>query len=908
MERKSSLSQQASDTSEASVVDLASEAQLKDIRHQPIPANVLRTPSTSEDSTHRSISKQGNMITMDEETLLRILDRKGGPEVEYPRRSGRLPDPGSGLLPFFTGEGVSEYLELFEDFAEKERLTGKEKLRQFPVYCLPELRTTVKEKVSEATSWESFVEVIKEEFWSTDIQQVRDAATRLEAFYQKVMFSENLTRFIGQRRHLEDLMKKAGVPRTTTNLSKHLMGAISQDVRAWVLLRLGKTLREASQEKYDTIIGAITERISCVAYDRVDGEELLTAKDKKIVEAVRTDEPKIEAPKLKPSAIVKKAASESEEMRIKLDDLTRKFESFSQRLPSQQGAVFPSRAAGMLYTFPNPALQVYQNDVQGGEAYDLHANPAQVHMIQNEGQLAPPQMNDQYLSPDQVPVYGNELHPNTVRYDMQPNPVSIPVFRNEMQPNEGSRQGGRSGMNTSFNGSCFYCPTGAHSMKECNAAIRDEKAGLIHRTDQGLLALGEKGKGGEILPAQLFRTLGGRGQVRSSVWTFCIANPEFPSHKALRALVQTTGERVDVGDRFTTANRNTYGQRLPEGIDPFDFLLGQKPVVTTVESNFMDLTHPGIATNETGFIYATPPFAPSRIVQRGEDYEDFDGVEQLFRDVKGTMGTTPAKAKESEGNTKEPPVGVESSDLIRRTVDACAKATIRVSLKEMAEVSPAVGKLLVRTIQDVLDHVDTTILLDKFGNVVKEIVDENEGRRKRARDEDEAPRVNVPPVVQTLSMDIVPAGMTNSLGHMHVVFGNSLNEGIPADVVVDSGSGANTMDADLVKKLGLAITATDTTSRSVHGTEERFLGIVTVKMWVGGYSMAISFFVTPKYSNGPKPLLGMPFLHATKFSFEYEDEYVLYGKLIVGRARLIVPMAAPKHTTRQGVLVHPGKA
>ena len=800
------------------------------------------------------------------------------------KRGGKLPEPGGKQLPLFDSEGVTDYLINFNFYANQSGLTDYDRLEQFPIFCEKPIRTLVQSKAEEAKrggGWEEFMTALKKEFWAEDPEQTEEPSNRLRKWLVRLRFSTDGSEFRKQRREFERLLTKAGHDYNTTFYSKELMTSLPKEARSAIFFRLGKTRQTADTISYRDLMEQMNNYMDEQGMSKEEESDEDNASDSRdnVREPIRTlvdrdrgyDEPKEKTDPIPPVSILKRAPGT-----IDLDELSNQFAQMQVKL--NELAARPATIGG-----PSRGIDPYSRP-----AYD-------------------------YTASLQYPIY---------QQDIQQGYIQPPRGRGRGGMARGRPYGNGRGQGYNqgnFGPSrCYYCGQLGHTLYDCHDYNRDCEQGLIHKDPKtGCIHFGENHEMGEPIPNSIFHHFKESGKIRSVVWSLLEMYPNRPGAAAMRRVIKDIGERVDTDIQFTTSRYVNPGRVVPaEPIaNPTAALIQSGDVLPT---NYLqvydDLDFASLRAQ-------TPsPFAVDLVEYEGMD--NGEALDTLLNGVKrgrvssvvdddGTettaSGATPDQSSRGapngavlDGQDKARSTQDERtpfSSLIESTARAAMDSKMRLTLHQVGQLNSMVARQLADTFSDMADSIESTVHVDFSGRVVKETKGSGSVPRKRIKlvDKTSDQTPDIVPVNLDEAMAAAPkaGGLVNALGQLKVIVGNTMLEGAALSAIVDSGSAANTISEANALRAGLAIAPTKAVSRSFHGTLSRFRGTVMTNVWIGGHALTMRFFVNPTPQRGgeeDRPLFGMPFFHQTKFTFSYGDQGELFGKLLVGRTRIVMPM------------------
>ena len=652
----------------------------------------------------------------------------------------------------------------------------------------------------------------------------------------KLQFSSDREEFEGQKRKLETLFKKAGEPRDSCRYTNKVMLAINSDYRGLVYTRLGHTRRTIHTVSYSEVLENLSHLMEDL--DRGNRQEPGEVEPKKVI-MKKNVESDGEKRSQQPTKIeIVKSPETMESLSRQLEKLTLQYNSLVNQQPSVQ--------------------------TRGGEG--------------KAGRRG----------------------------------VVYPTFLNQVERDEGAASGGREGYRGGGYGRdrgggnrdvrriyrCFYCGEKRHTMYDCDVLDEDSRNEIVNIGGRyGSLHYGGAHEmGGPLAPA-LFRHFKDDGKIRNVIWSQLEKNPGWPGAQAMRTYIENTGDKVETGIQYTTV------KEVPNG--PI-VLPPKKEESIVVPTQYLEIVRgPSDAEKK---IESEDPIDSSLMdvgmlgcVDAKEEVVEVPSIQVFYNSMSDEIGKEKERIEQEKrelllkknAEAKNKLVAKGNQSVVPRTVRQIESMAVKMTLGDVARLSRPVAKQLAGRFNDIADSVVRTIRIGPKGDVVGEEEGPDERRRKRARngDGEEVPNDDPPTVIPVLSQKATTAGLIGALGHLKVIVGDSMAGGLPIEVVVDSGSSANTINENLAHKAQLAITPTTALSRSVHGTEERFLGVVTTTVWIGGHPLVMRFFVTPSLKKGKdKPLFGMPFMYSTKFAFEYKENFDLFGRMIIGDIRLIMPM------------------
>jgi hypothetical protein len=149
----------------------------------------------------------------------------------------------------------------------------------------------------------------------------------------------------------------------------------------------------------------------------------------------------------------------------------------------------------------------------------------------------------------------------------------------------------------------------------------------------------------------------------------------------------------------------------------------------------------------------------------------------------------------------------------------------------------------------------------------------------------------------TQKMEVGVLERTHALPTLYCQFENPIGPKYLA--LIDSGSECNCIHLDIVKRLGIPMSATDVTSQGLHGTD-KFAGECYGKLYLAGQGVNCFFFVTSYKPGGYDMLLGMPFLKTTSLTFDYEAGRLVTANINIG-SKLIKAHVVSNQTSRAQV-------
>lgn len=804
------------------------------------------------------------------------------------RKGGKMPDPNSKQLLFFTGRGVTEYLENFNFYARQVNLSDEDRLELFPAYCKQSIRTMIKGMKptgNRSGSWDAFMDSLKEEFYEEDPEQTEEADKRLTKWVDRLSFAQDGLKFRKQRREFERLLDKAGKTKDTTLYTKDLMIALDPYRRSQIFQRMDKTSRNIHTVPYVEMMTQLSNYMREQSMgeedekndEDSDGDEIgdPTEEESEEERKPRKGRKKAAAPKSKAkvstTTAVDKLADELALLRLQMNEITMKNPPVVSAAPRV------------------PYSQPYQPT---SEAY--------------------------------YPTYP------TLQNDVFPNNRSAPRGRGRGGMQRGGRYGDErgSGYNQSaYEIKCYYCGQQGHALFACDTFRRDCESGIVHQNQAtNTIHFGSSDQMGSPIANGIFRNFKRSGNIRNVVWSILELYPNSYGAEAMRQAIKKTGEKVSTDVQFTVDHYVPSGPVIP--VEPIN--TPQANEVQVVQTNFMEVReNPVVACDEP---------ASEQLLNEVNAQDDdlvskqelisllLNGIKRSRVDTLVDQDTTdtamgpstsdqnpladeaPAPANPEVAKTAYTNGGAFAS-LVQSATRTALDMKVKVSLQQMAQLNPAVARSLADTFADVAESIENTVHVDFSGKVVKETQETGGLPRKKVRIDDgtfdQLPQA-IPVYEQGVSFPM--NDLVSALGQLRVVVGNTMGGGLPLAAIIDSGSAANTISEAYAFKAGLAIAPTKAYSRSVHGTEERFRGVVQTNVWIGGHALTMRMYVCATPRGGQdRPLFGMPFFHATRFTFAYGDRGELYGKMVIGRTRIVMPMIADQSILPNELLEDPTK-
>jgi hypothetical protein len=798
------------------------------------------------------------------------------------KRGGKLPEPGSKQLPLFGSKGITDYLETFNFYARQGSLSDPDRLEQFPIFCEKPIRTLVQSMADEAKNkggWPEFEKAVKREFWAEDPEQTEEATKRIVKWLDRLRFSTNGAKFRQQRREFERLLKKAGDGKGTTRYTKDLMVALRPEIRSVIFQRLGKTRHDVDTVPYEDMMEQLNNYMS---------EQTMGADDEDDSE-IDSDGSATDPPTRRGRDHDKPREKSSKEVSI----------SILKRAPSN-----PSIDA--------LASQFAQMQVKLNE---LAARPA----------IVPGPAHGSYQSQQQLP-YDNMAGQQYPMYQQN-------VQQEYRQPQRGRGRGGMSRGNYYGNGRgqgynrddpndfrCYYCGQLGHALYDCGEFDRDCQNGIVHRDRvTNCIHFGGTHELGLPIPNSIFHHFKESGCIRRVVWSLLELYPNRHGAAAMRRAISETGERVSTDMQFTSSRYTNPGPIVPaepiggpatagqqeEVALPSNYLMVYDDASFTTrqfqpeDTQLKDTTQDNTTIDNDMFNILLNGVKRGRVSSLVDD----DGTEILAsgatpdQNSRSTAEEIVATGLSKSQNAYEN--GGTFASLVETTARAAMDSKMKLSLHQVGQLNSMVARHLADTFSDMADSIENTIHVDFSGGVMKEVRGPGPASRKRIKladvTSDRNPDVVPVNMQQTQTGSSRPGGLVNALGQLRVIIGNTMLEGAALSVIVDSGSAANTISEANALKAGLAIAPTAAVSRSFHGTLSRFRGTAITNVWIGGHALTMRFFVNPTPQAGgeeDRPLFGMPFFHLTKFTFSYGDHGELFGKMVVGHTRIVMPMIA----------------
>ncbi|EPE03030.1 hypothetical protein F503_08644 [Ophiostoma piceae UAMH 11346] len=844
---------------------------------------------------------------VNEETLKAILaaamqGRSGGPAVLT--RTGRMPQPGSTQLPFCKGEKITAFLENFDFYALQSGVTADQKLVEIPFYFDEEQRVQakvmVKEAKNEGTGWEGFVAKAKEEYRLKDPEQSHDRKRKIDIWFDNNKFSLDPAEFMEQRRRINALFEKASITGNSTEYTQRVLQSIDRGIRSALATRLGVSGSKLQEVASSEVIKYLTEYMKEQSMDDddddldSDGHSPVPAKTK------RTSERK-PVKKAKPDALLADtskvhASVQQEEVHdtsaAALDELSRKFDN----LLIQNQALMNAQVGGRQYN------QIPVNYTE--RVMDYGANYGQ----------------------DAYPVYQQGVAPQGARgraYD----PRSAPPQRGMGRGGQfdGSRGGmfrAPQGWNTDL--ACFYCANPGHRMNSCPIVEEDESRGIVHRDRRGRLAYGTVDNNGGPINSAIFNQFRIIGKVRNAVWSFLKSEPGWQGASAMRAYEQESGLKVETGTRYLfpyhVDENHPIGAQPPRGATGRVQTPDQQPVsVVEVVYGEEETEFGGVEGNAVGVMQHPTTLVAQHGVKRvriedvpDEEAEDGVPARTFDRNPSGAEAAPIIPASIAKGKEKEQLKNQTTStadiiaQLVSNTTTAALEAKIKLSLQEVAYINKTVAGRLAAAFADMAESVETTIRIDKHGR--QSVKDRIEPSFENGEEVNLVGLMNggsteliVPTAAVGIEEDNAP--FVAALGRVPVILGDSLHDGRKYRALLDSGSAANLVSLRVAHLNGFTILPTSASSKSVHGTVQKFVGKVDEGAWLGGQPFRFRAFVTQfPLPGGDEPLLGMPFIRGMRMNFLYTDEGML-GSLVIGRTRVLCSLDVTRQQNDHAELI-----
>jgi len=234
-------------------------------------------------------------------------------------------------------------------------------------------------------------------------------------------------------------------------------------------------------------------------------------------------------------------------------------------------------------------------------------------------------------------------------------------------------------------------------------------------------------------------------------------------------------------------------------------------------------------------------------------------------------------------------------DAVRRITEMLYNGTIKVSMRDLANLNSKIATGMAERLHDVADGVTRVHSINEEGGSGPAPRRDTAVRLNEIATRDDCPRLVNTGNASNINLAVLGGSewrVNNQLGIRRLAFLNCRIGPVGNEEVIkgclDSGAEANIISNLYVKRNGLAMTANPSTSRAYGGGRVDFLGTITEQIWVGSASISVTFYVADSRVARQDLLLGLPFFAATRLNFNYDsDGSPKEASMIFGSLRII---------------------
>jgi len=798
--------------------------------------------------------------------------------------------PANSQAPSFDGTRATEKLEWFEKATKLMKMNDTIRHEMFQYYCAPNVYPAVaaiaKSVEKSKTPWEDMKRMIKENWEYLDPKQISDPMETLEMWFEQTI-SPDTNSVRGAIQEFETCLLDAGKSNMSTDYTFRFFRHLPSELQRRYLDRANKGHREIRNEPYKNVARVVSNILS---------------------------------------ELEDKGRGPREEYRSRMTAPTYHRGSPTVALDGSEARDYPPSLKAPRVGLEDSKIEELCRAVEALEIKLGQVQEPQVQRYNTRLRALP----DQSLPPAKT-----QLQQLTEAYESyhSTQEQEIGDVREELAMNYQS--GGRSGFKRSEGtGVCRYCG-GKHMIAECKDFMDDVGEGICHYDQRE--AKFYIGKSTETtrrpLAAVLVLKYRATGELRSLVWSYHERYPDSPSNAGIKRQ-KARGVVVTTGTKYLT-----YSDGAPnDPIRPTSGLAKEKPgpgVPLPLEEGSVVASNLERVSINFARVYEgdRPLISYDSDVERhfrqlrtyshsAENPQEIDvlaqkrGLPEIVVQTPTGSDQTPPTAKRTRTKGPEPPLpeptrmaptdisaldGEAVNELMDELATKILDTRMAITPQHLFTLNPTFTSALVAKIQNVRDKVATTVYLDDSGKTTKAPKNNKEYKTSAAvleiGDEGELEIRGEGLRTNFLKRDGEPTRV-GALPRLSCSIGPNRGE-FPTKAILDTGSEINSISYAFAERTGVALMDSIATSKSYHGTTVTFRGEVKEKIWVGGHSLYLHFFVMPPDQPCEDVLLGVPFIKDSQMCIEHHPETgSIRANMIFGNTRLVVPVHDKRQSTR----------